>query len=656
MNWKRRIGLGLVLGILTCFGSGVSAAGEEISAEDISVTWNDSRVYMEPDLETYTTITTYGVRGYEDVPFVSIPEYLNILLDGAGMITMDGSVMHIFLNGTEAVIDPEADTIRFENTARFRSSVEAEDNAVDGGIVEGWESEMITVSRINQSSQGEAHPLTISLKDYHMPVMAWGDTILMPFLGLQNTFGSVCLNTVLAYNGKDYFNVSELSGSTDGNAYSRAVYSGPFSELKQTTQAYADYGYYSVCLLLDLTFGHKDEKNITTFDEYFTRINARNSMCSTNPASAITAEFMLFNYLFDSGHDSVISVENVFGEAESTADFSPQEFIEEILETEDGRELFEEGNDPVGGGQQTLPLDVIVGALTEKGLKIPEVAPLLGWSYYMEWVKPLNYGNERLDLAGDTAVIYFDEFMDNCTERDSSYYQSPVTEEDEAQSTFAFLHGCFEEIRKHGEVKNVVFNIADNGGGRVTALVSVLGFLSDDGEVTITNRDLMAGSYRKECYHVDTNLDGVADAQDGFGGEYNFYVMCSGSSYSCGNALPYYAQKQGLASVIGTPPGGGDCIVGFFVDAYGRSASYSGMIQLGSDEGSGFVSDEEATVPDLNMMPSVIDINSVPWYDPAGIADVVHQYRNGAAEISYHNGEEESVTDYLQDLLWDIVG
>ena len=63
--------------------------------------------------------------------------------------------------------------------------------------------------------------------------------------------------------------------------YLKAVYSGPFSEKDQTTQAYADYGYYSICLLLDLAFGHKSEKNITTFDEYFTRMNCKDVLTST---------------------------------------------------------------------------------------------------------------------------------------------------------------------------------------------------------------------------------------------------------------------------------------------------------------------------------------------------------------------------------------
>ena len=648
MCWKKVISIGVILGILAS-SAGVTyaaeevhasktetddvsatgtAAGEEISPEDISVTWDDSHVFMNLSLGQFKTITTYGVKGYEDVPFISASDYLDILCEGKENITVEDGVMKIALNGTEAVIDPAADTIRFENTAKFMSSNSGVTNAVDGGIVGEEEFNVITISEKNESIQTEAKPLTISLKEYHMPVIPYEDTILMPFLALQNTFGSVRMSNVLAYNGKDYYNAFEADmfitdeehAEAKDSPYIKAIYSGPFSEREETSQAYADYGYYAVCLLLDLTYGHKEERNITTFDEYFTRINAKGSLCSTDPSSAVTAEFLLFNFLFDSGHDSMVTSTNVFGENANTNVDEPT-------------------------------VDAALGALLEKGLKLPEVAPLLVWTFFIDGNKPEDYGSERLNFAGDTAVIYFDAFKDNTTERDPSYYLDPITEEDEAESTFAFFHECFEKIKQHEEVKNVVINLSANGGGNATALVAVLGFLSDDGEVVITSQDMMAGNYRKECYHVDTNLDGIADDQDGFGGEYDFYIMCSGSSYSCANAMPYFAQQDGLAAIIGARPGGGDCVVGSFVDAYGRCACYSGMLKLGEDDGNGFVSNEKATTLDLNMMPSITDIKNVPWFDPEGIADAVHQYQNGATEIKYNDlTEEEKMTQFLQGL------
>ena len=59
-----------------------------------------------------------------------------------------------------------------------------------------------------------------------------------------------------------------------------------------------------------------------------------------------------------------------------------------------------------------------------------------------------------------------------------------------------------------------------------------------------------------------------------------------------------------------------------------------------------FISNEKATEPDLNMMPSVFDIYAVPWFDAEGIADAVHQYQNGKDKILYQEEDEnEEIID-----------
>lgn len=632
-----------------------TAAADEIPAADISVTWEDSRVYPTLSLGKFITITTYGVKGYEDVPFIKATDYLRILFEGKERVSMENGVMKVVMNGAEAVIDPAADTIRFDDTASFRSTAD-----VNGAVVEWSEYNVVTPSAKNPSTQTDPVPLTISLKEYHMPVVAYEDDIIMPFLALQNTFGTAVMKSTLAYNGKDYYNAFDaINFATDDkhkpsleSPYYKAIYSGPFREKGESTQAYADYGYYATCLQLDLTFGHKEEKNITTFDEYFTRMNAKKAMCSTTPSSAVSAEAMLFYYLFDSGHDALFSFDTVFGRVEEADQNEVAGIVEDIKASEEGQELFDDSQDYVDLAQDENPVaDAILGALFEKGFKFPEVLPLYSWTVYFESKKPEDYGEEKLDYADDTAVIYFEYFEDNTETRTPSYYLDPIKEEDTEDSTFAFFYKCFEDIKTHDEVKNIVINLSDNGGGAAAALVSVLGFLSEDGEVKITDRDLLTGNYREEWYHVDTNLDGIADDEDGYGGQYNFYILCSGHSYSCGNALPYFAQQEGLATIIGTNPGGGDCVVNYFIDAYGRCAYYSGMLKLGKEDANGFVSNEKATTVDLSMMSSILDIKFVPWFDPEGIANAVHLYQTGVTVLDYSEEKSEALSDLMQTIL-----
>ena len=52
------------------------------------------------------------------------------------------------------------------------------------------------------------------------------------------------------------------------------------------------------------------------------------------------------------------------------------------------------------------------------------------------------------------------------------------------------------------------------------------------------------------------------------------------------------------------------------------------------------------------MMPSILDIGSVPWFDPEGIADAVHRYQNGETEIVYDDRDEgEKLSDFLMQIL-----
>ncbi len=625
------------------------SAGEEIAAGDISVKWDDSHVYTGTSLGNYSTITTYEVKRYEDVPFIKASDYLHAIYEGKEKTEMQGDVMTINVNGTTGTIDAAADTITMEDPGKFRDI-----GLISGGVISKSEFNTITPSIKNPSTETAPQSLTVSLKDYNMPVIAYDGDILMPFLALQNSVGNVAMQNVLAYNGKDYFNVVEANNfkmdypdKAKDSVYIKSIYSGPFSTQGKTTQAYADYNYYSTCMLLDISFGHKEEKNITTFDEYFTRINAKKSLCSTDPSAAMTAEILLFNYLFDSGHDSIAGTDTVFGPAQVDPNAAGN-IAEDIKESEEGKELFEE-EQKLEEGNDTA--DAILGALLEKGLKVPDVAPIIIWSNYMTSVKPADYGEQRLDFAGDTAVIFFSHFMDTSTERKPAYYMDGMTEEDAEKDNFAYFYNCFKEIQQHEEVKNVVINLSDNGGGAAAGLINVLGFLSEDGEACFTNRDMVTGSYREEWYHVDTNLDGVADDQDGFGGQYDFYIMCSGSSYSCGTALPYLAQQSGTAKIIGAQPGGGDCVVGTFVDAYGRYAVFSGMMKIGKETESGFVSDEKATTLDYNMMPSLLDIGLVPWFDANGIAEAVHNCQNGETVASYSEEEEgEQISKFFESL------
>ena len=72
------------------------------------------------------------------------------------------------------------------------------------------------------------------------------------------------------------------------------------------SEVYAKYNYAAMCLLLDLTFGHKEEKGISSFDSYLEKNGMKEALLSPDPKDDVDALKKLFTVLFDSGHDAEI--------------------------------------------------------------------------------------------------------------------------------------------------------------------------------------------------------------------------------------------------------------------------------------------------------------------------------------------------------------
>ena len=574
----------------------------------------EARVY-QGTLDSVYTLTTWEFNEQPDVPYVPLKDYLTLLfvetynpnLDFA----WDGDVLLVTRNDASLRIDTAAQTVSVNDMTAFLGQNAA--GALPDGIVEKEEFIALRPSAKNESSQTPAQGFTVRLKDdYGVEMIRVEDDILLPFAVAQAVFAAPAMRAVFAYNGDDYYDIVSSVDSIYGtmsaapNPYATKWYSGSFASRSELSEEYAKYNYAAMCILLDLTYGHKAEKGITSFDSYLDEHGMKAPLLSTDPKDDVEPLKKLFGVLFDSGHDSEILSPSII---DSEGAIEKAEMIHEILSLigyDSISELSEDWSPIIYAVLKHLPKDVIQqvsGTATdndENGDPAvgPNVSNLVAEMLRLQMLKPLGFKSSSVTIVGDTAVIYFEGFKEDLT-RSESFYTKLPTKKDLDTSSFGLFYYAFEQIKKDGNVKNVVIDLSNNGGGSAAALVSTLGFLSNDGEVRISYRDLLNDDYREEYYHVDTNLDGSFDDEDGYGGQYKFYVLTSGSSYSCANAFPYFAQLEGLATVIGEKPGGGDCVVAYYIDAYGHVGGISGFKQLGNMDGDTFTSDESATVVDI---------------------------------------------------------
>ncbi len=642
----------------------------------------EARIY-KGRLDYYNTINVYTVEDLDLVPYVSATEYLRLLFgDSVSARTKSGGKQIIFSrNGAEVIFDMPNATITFTDWDAFFATYTG--GKLHFTIIPSSELNAIRLSGSNAILETESHPFTINLADYNLNLVFLEKDILAPFAVLENIFTvPVVGRNAFSYNGKDFYDLNNtidyIYGHLDNpditlNPYSTAYYSGPFSQLKEMPKPYVEYAYETTCLLFDYFYGHKEEKGIESFDSYLEQIGLKEGMLSTDPEVSSETFAELIYKVFDSGHDSVKLSHSVFNSATFTNSTKIITTFGGIPQTEKAladiiHEMDKMGVDYAGGQRgtyaqyekavKTLKFDPIilsyifredkenvfepfyqdaVSEIKEKNLSEEQIKEnkknartekygtesnsLIDSAEHINAIMPEEYQDgPRIDIEDDTAFIYFNDFANRIPMH--VFYTHTPNESAYEQSSFGLFYAAFEKIKANPKVKNVVIDLSANGGGAVTAMISLLGFLSPNGEVMISYYHIIDRHSVSEWYQIDTNLDGKFDENDGYGGKYNFYFITSPFSYSCGTAMPFYAQKYGWAKVIGLTPGGGDCMVTEFMDAYGHVAKMSGFLKFGLMDDDGiFVTDEHEVDIDIPFGEKA----DMLYFNRRKIVDFIHK-------------------------------
>lgn len=190
--------------------------------------------------------------------------------------------------------------------------------------------------------------------------------------------------------------------------------------------------------------------------------------------------------------------------------------------------------------------------------------------------------NKRVRYSDDKKLAFFcfDSF-DICMDAYTS--DGKIKSDAYLEDSFLYFLHQFNEISKYPSVEDVVIDISMNGGGYLTSLAKVLVLLTVDNKGIID--EYVEGKYViRNVFSVDSNQDGKYNEQDVYGSKYNFYILTSGYSYSCGNALPCLAQRQGIAKVIGETSGGGECSVDGSLLPNGQFLHHSSLTHIISYE------------------------------------------------------------------------
>ena len=341
--------------------------------------------------------------------------------------------------------------------------------------------------------------------------------------------------------------------------------------LKTRSESLALDNYRGLCFDLDLNFGLKEFKGITSFDEYFTLKGRKEALLSTDPETYQDAVARFIYTDFDEMH-SAGSDQSYYGNFDDGVYFSAK------------------ANDSEGheGYMGSRNRDFISSIQRLAGL----------------YDKAENQ-RESYEVYNETAILKFDSF----------YYKEPLKYNDDSyktetyeaaqttyfsgwskQNTYKSFAVAFNDIAKNTNIKNIVFDVSLNTGGEVRVMPLLAAFYNKDPNIIVKNN--IDGSIIDLHYEADLDGDGeYATETDSFEGKYNFYFMTGAVSFSCGNAFPTMAKNSKKAKIIGEISGGGSCMVDAFVTLDGLTFNTSSAYQFMLDNGDGSYVYNENGVP-----------------------------------------------------------
>ena len=408
---------------------------------------------------------------------------------------------------------------------------------------------------------------TIAIGEYGIPMYADGDNVWMPIqtasdllMGTHTTYTFCIPDLVCCIKLTEILGVDQLPDKLIEvlRAEATALSTGTVRD-----STLADLTYRELCLAIDNNYG-KPEKAIlgkelrqSKLDDVLNNHSESTKKIAQWLKSDQYVEYeaglvALAAYLNDGGHTGFLWLPSLIGNRMAE--------VNRLLETID------------------VPDNKDVSPIREELKKVR--SDVLGSKDYSE--------------HGDTAIFTFNEFVDDLEGWEEFYDKGGEIPDD----TYGSVIKALNRAKENPEIKNFIFDITTNTGGQTSACMAILSLMTGDYSYKYTSFVDTGWSYVMKC-HIDTNLDGKFDEKDLMKQyDFNFGILCTQVSFSCGNLLPVYAKEYGIM-ILGETSGGGCCAVTFSGTADGVVGALSTTVELSDSKGR---SVESGATPDVVLV------------------------------------------------------
>ncbi|WP_434324396.1 S41 family peptidase [Mycoplasma capricolum] len=184
------------------------------------------------------------------------------------------------------------------------------------------------------------------------------------------------------------------------------------------------------------------------------------------------------------------------------------------------------------------------------------------------------------------------------------------------------IEKSLKEAQNRG-IKNIIFNVTQNGGGFIGAAYELMGFLTDK-PFNVYNYNPLSKEQKVETIKSKYNKY-----------NFNYYILTSPYSFSAGNIFPQITKDNKVAKIIGYKTFGGASSIGYFILPTGD------IIQLSTNNvftNNKFRSLEFGVKPDV-MLNGSVETNAKDLYDDNKLLELI----NKADKISFKNDDDSTI-------------
>ena len=485
--------------------------------------------YSKKNITYYHSVNTY------DVPYVLFDDFYNeeyCWLYYEPTVTKEFVSRGVYRYSSENgyfEIDCGNETIFVHNPSHMTCALDRYNDVPYIG--DGIETQYVSLND-KTSLIEEQQDITFNLKDYHIDIIEFDQNACIPLMTLVDMLISPN-GYSMAFNGKNLYCSAYFD--SDSTLKQNYINQSPWKNSSYRTDTTADYTYNELCFNIDHFYGLKEDRGIDKIDTVIERMGLKDDLLSLNSRTYETAMQQFVGRYYADGH-SGYTLNSPF-----QSNFGYNEYYSALSEN-----------------QREIRLNE---AIYE--------------NYSRRWPSGKGAG---ITFYGNTAIVIFDTFVKGSNTKGVDVSSQSYNSLHNSCSSL-FFKKAFLDIKNHGGITKVVFDITCNGGGMVDALPWLEAYMTDDPFITFKNT--VTGEVADNHYTVDLNQDGVINENDTYKGQYDFYILTSNYSFSCANAFATVAKAGGFAKIIGQRSGGGACVVAGFATASGTIIRNSGVWQLG---------------------------------------------------------------------------